>query len=419
MSATHANPTSNSAAHNLIKSLCAVTATCALVACSTVQQSTPASQSAYPPTQNAAVKQEQAPPRVEPADNKIVIEQTPTRPSSTPVTVDEQAPQPTELTPSRTNSNTEQVQAAKNTTQTTKPEAKRQHAFKLPRPVIVDTISRTGTLENPRLTEVSGMTASKHSPGVLYAINDSGNSATLYALSETGQHIGHWPIKATNRDWEDLDSVELNKQNYIVIGDTGDNLKVHRKSTLYLVAEPLPNAPPNSLLSPFMTINFVYEDGPRNVEAFAVHGTTLYLISKEPLGANGPTASRLYALEIPMKQAADTLTARFIAELPIPRASLESKLAASFVGVDLDHITAMDITAAGRTAYLLTYREVHKLARGKGESWPMAFQRRGTRIHSHNMGQTEALAIAPGRALFMTSENHKAPILAIPIQAAP
>jgi hypothetical protein len=292
-------------------------------------------------------------------------------------------------------------------------------AYDLPKPLIVDKITQTGNLENPQLTEVSGMVASRNSPGVLYAINDSGDSATLYALGEKGQHVAQWSIKARNKDWEDLDSIELNNQNYILIGDTGDNLRINRKGTFYLIAEPLPARLPDESLIPYMTIDFVYEDGPRNVEAFAVHGKTVFLISKEPLSSDGATASRLYALEMPPAPPSNTLTAKFLTELPKPRASFESKLAASFVGVDLDHVTAMDITASGRSAYLLTYRQIQRIDRASDESWSTAFQRYSKRIHTHNLGQAEALAIAPGRSVFVTAERRGAPLLSIPIQTAP
>jgi hypothetical protein len=389
-------------------SRCAVAATLALIACSTVPRpATLPTQESHPATVNDVPMTE------------VVIKKTlsPVKPSSTvqkpnketPVSNDSEPPKlKVELPP----------QTAK-TSQPKKPTVTAQQPFNPPEPVIVDKISRTGKLENPQLTEVSGLTASRNSPGVLYAINDSGDSATLYALSEKGQHIGQWAIKARNRDWEDLDSVELNNQNYVLIGDTGDNLRIHRKSTFYLVAEPLPGQLSDESLTPYMTIDFVYDDGPRNVEAFAVHGMTIYLISKEPLSPSGPTASRLYALEMPLTQPSNALTATFVTELPLPRASLESKLAASFAGVDLDHITAMSITASGRAAYLLTYREVHRIERSSDASWFSAFQSRGTRIHVHNLAQAEALAIASGRSVFVTSEKRGAPLWSIPIQAAP
>jgi hypothetical protein len=341
--------------------------------------------------------------RIEIANKDVAVDKTlsPERPGPTIQKSREEAPAPQDFEPATSNVET------------------RSPAYKLPKPLIVDKITRTGNLENPRLSEVSGMVASRNSPGVLYAINDSGDSATLYAFSEKGQHIAQWLIKARNKDWEDLDSIELNNQNYILIGDTGDNLKINRKGTFYLIAEPLPARLPDESLAPYMTIDFVYEDGPRNVEAFAVHGTTIYLISKEPLSSRGATASRLYALEIPLVQPSNTLTAKFITELPKPRASFESKLAASFVGVDLDHVTAMDMTASGRSAYLLTYRQIQRIDRASDESWSTAFQRRGKPIHTHNLGQAEALAIAPGRSVFVTAERKGAPLLSIPIQTAP
>jgi hypothetical protein len=401
-----------------ISNFCAVAATLALIACSTVPQpAIPPAQESYPTLVDVPLKG--SVPRIKTVNKKVLVNKplSPVKPESivqklseeTPISNENEPPEPKVARPPKP----AQKPHPKHTTV-----ASRQ-TINLPEPLIVDKITRTGNLESSQLTEVSGMTASRNSPGVLYAINDSGDSATLYALSEKGQHIEKWAIKARNRDWEDLDTVELNNQNYILIGDTGDNLRIHRKSTFYLVAEPLPGQLPDAPLTPYMTIEYVYEDGPRNVEAFAVHRTTIYLISKEPLGLSGPTASRLYALEIPPKQPSNTLTAKLITELPVPRTSLQSKLAASFAGIDLDHITAMDMTASGRTAYLLTYREVLRIERSGDESWSTAFKRRGRRMHTHNLGQAEALAIAPGRSVFITSERQGAPLWSIPIQTAP
>lgn len=284
-----------------------------------------------------------------------------------------------------------------------------------PRPNI-GTTAQTGALENRSLTEVSGLSASRDWPGVLYAINDSGNSATLYAMSETGRHLGEWTINGRNRDWEDLANVTLDGQNYVVIGDTGDNLQVHKKNTLYFVTEPAPGTPDDNPLEPDRTLNFVYEDGPRNVEAFAIHEKTIYLISKEPVSVAGTQASRLYSLAIPATQSSDTFIAKFVGTLAQPRQSLESKLAASLAGVDLDHPTALAIDSNGLSAYLLSYREVRRFDRLPSQTWEHAFQQKGRRIHFHQLGQAEALALAQDKTVFITSENRSAPIWAIPVK---
>jgi hypothetical protein len=397
---------------------CTVAATLLLVACSTVQQPPPSStQQSSPAALDTSLSD--ITPSIEIVNKEVLSDKTlsPVKPKATVQKSRNDAPASYETEATKSN-----VHIPPNTPKTSQPKtpkATTPPTIDLPEPVIVDKITRTGKLENPQLTEVSGMTASRKSPGVLYAINDSGNSATLYAFSEKGQHISKWAIKARNRDWEDLDSVEIDNQSYILIGDTGDNLRIHRNSTFYLIAEPLPNQGPDEFLTPYMTIDFVYEDGPRNVEAFAVHEMTIYLISKEPVSPSGVTASRLYALQIPLTQPLNALTAAFITELPVPQTNLESMLAASFAGIDLGHITAMDMTASGHAAYLLTYREVHKIERSSDESWSAAFQSRGIRIHTHNLEQAEALAISPGRSVFVTSENRGAPLWSIPIRAAP
>lgn len=286
----------------------------------------------------------------------------------------------------------------------------------LPPALDIRSIQKTGSLQNSALTEISGFSASKDWPGVIYAINDSGNAAKLYAISESGKDLGEWNIEGRNRDWEDLASVTLDGQNYVVIGDTGDNLNVHKTNTLYFIREPVPGRNTTQSLKPHMSVSFVYDDGPRNVEAFAIHDKTLYLISKEPITSSGTQPSRLYSLDIPATQPSKNLTARYLTTLPPVRQSLDAKLAASFVGVDLNHPTALDIDPNGRIAYLLSYRQVLRYNRLPEQSWAQAFQASGTRIHFHQLGQAEALALAPGRAVFITSENPAAPVWAIPVK---
>jgi len=292
----------------------------------------------------------------------------------------------------------------------------------------VTRIGRTGVIRNKQLLEASGFTASRNFPGVLYSINDSGNSPTLYAMSESGRHLKEWSINgAKNRDWEDLASVTLNGRNYIAIADTGDNLKIRRTSRIYLIPEPeidqfgtgLEAVRTKSYLSAAMRIDFKFEDGTRNVEAIASVGRTIYLISKEPVKTASSPDSRLYSIQIPNSQPKETLVATFLSTLPSPRKSIESRLAATFAGVNLDHITAIDIDASGHTAYLLSYREVRRVTRRPDQSWPEALSVLGRRIHFHNLGQTEALAIAGNRAVFITSEDKNAEIWAIPARVMP
>ena len=297
---------------------------------------------------------------------------------------------------------------------------------------------RTGFLENDRLAEVSALAVAQKTPGVLFALNDSGNKPVLFAFNEQGSHLAQWSINERNRDWEDMTTTTLNGIPYLIIGDTGDNLKIHAQSALHFIEEPdLPahaNQQQSRSLTPDFSIHFTYEDGPRNVEAFAVHDSVIYLISKEPVSAAGTIASRLYELPLIAGPSAgagtantngasassaatkNPVVARFIGTLGKPRRSFESRLAASLTGVDLNHPTALDFDPSSNTAYLLSYRHVQRIQRAANQSWAEAFSAPAQRIHSHGLKQAEALAVSPGRAVWLTSERRPAPLIGIPIQ---
>ena len=307
---------------------------------------------------------------------------------------------------------------------------------------------RTGFLENDRLAEVSALAVAQKTPGVLFALNDSGNKPVLFAFNEQGSHLAQWSINERNRDWEDMTTATINGIPYLIIGDTGDNLKIHAQSALHFIEEPdLPahaNQQQSRSLTPEFSIHFTYEDGPRNVEAFAVHDSVIYLISKEPVSAAGTIASRLYELPLITGPSAgagagagagasvgpansngasassaatkNPVVARFIGTLGKPRRSFESRLAASLTGVDLNHPTALDFDPSSNTAYLLSYRHVQRIQRAANQSWAEAFSAPAQRIHSHGLKQAEALAVSPGRAVWLTSERRPAPLIGIPIQ---
>ncbi len=281
----------------------------------------------------------------------------------------------------------------------------------------IESARRTGTVESQLLGEISGLAVSRKTPGVLFALNDGGNAAELHALSETGATLGQWTVEARNRDWEDMGNLRMNGRNYLVIGDTGDNDQVHADSTLYLVEEPSLDTPSTTILIPSRTLSFRYEDGPRNVEAFAFNGNTLYLISKEPIGPDGPRPSHLYELQIPEHIDSTVLVARHTGNLPLAPTNFESRLAAAVAGVDLNHPTALDFDTASNTAYVLTYRHVIRIVKGEQQSWAQAFSQSSERIYAHDLKQAEALAVMPGKSVWFTSEYLAAPLWALPLLA--
>ena len=324
--------------------------------------------------------------------------------------------EPTEAAPKRAAARTPAIPADSSSTMS--PESQTgQTTSATPEPLNIESARRTGTVASQMLDEISGLAVSRKTPGVLFALNDSGNPAQLHALSETGATLGQWTVKAHNRDWEDLGNLRMNGKDYLVIGDTGDNRQVHSTSTLYLVEEPSLDTPSSTVLVPFKTLRFRYEDGPRNVEAFAFHANTLYLISKEPIGPDGPQPSHLYELPIPENIDSTVLLARHTGNLPLAPTNLESRLAAAVAGVDLNHPTALDFDTASNTAYVLTYRHVIRIVKSQPQSWAQAFSQSSERIHAHDLKQAEALAVMPGHSVWFTSEYLSAPLWALPLLA--
>jgi hypothetical protein len=128
-------------------------------------------------------------------------------------------------------------------------------------------------------------------PGVIWAHNDSGDTPRVFALDLTGKLLGICTISgAAARDWEDIaigPGPDPNQQ-YLYIGDIGDNGARYPSVRLYRVAEPDvdPTHPFGRMaLGPAATLELTYPDGPRDAETLLVDPQTkdIYVIAKRDL----------------------------------------------------------------------------------------------------------------------------------------
>jgi hypothetical protein len=79
-------------------------------------------------------------------------------------------------------------------------------------------------LANKKITESSGLAASRRTAGVFWTHNDSGDKPSLYAFDLRGRDLGTWQIQgAAGRDWEDMASFSLGGKPWLLVADTGDN----------------------------------------------------------------------------------------------------------------------------------------------------------------------------------------------------
>jgi hypothetical protein len=148
-----------------------------------------------------------------------------------------------------------------------------------------------GTVTAAEVTEASGMVASRTQPDLLWVHNDSGHSASIYAVTPQGTLLASYGVAgATMRDWEDiaLGPGPKPEQDYLYIGDVGDN-QGHRESiTVYRIPEPKVQSKPTIAplrTDPAQALRLVYPDGPRDAETLLVDPLTkdLYIISKRDL----------------------------------------------------------------------------------------------------------------------------------------
>jgi hypothetical protein len=169
------------------------------------------------------------------------------------------------------------------------------------------------------LPELSGLAASHLHPGLLYAHNDSGDSARFFALTEQAHVNAEIHLTgATATDWEDISVGPCPSGWCVYIGDTGDN-KVDRSNyVIYRVAEPATLATDGSITTvSYQSFPFEYPNGEHhNAETLLVHPITgqVFIVIKE----SGIPAT---VYEMPLPLMADTkVTLTVAGSLAIPPA---------------------------------------------------------------------------------------------------
>jgi hypothetical protein len=209
----------------------------------------------------------------------------------------------------------------------------------------------------PELSEASGIAASRRTPGMFWAHNDSGDPV-IFALDSQGAIKGRVRVTgASVDDWEDIAVGSCPNGPCVYIADMGDNSGNRKHITLYRVAEP---APGDAATSPVEAFQAAYPDGPHDAEAlFVTANSDVFLITK---GDPGPVA--LYKFPRPLAAGA-MLQLQRIGE-PIGGPKIEAK----------DRPTAADASPDGqwvamRTTHWIAFYRTTDLIAGR---WREAFR---------------------------------------------
>lgn len=144
-----------------------------------------------------------------------------------------------------------------------------------------------GTLHSEELVETSGLAASRLHPGVLYAHNDSGSDAVLFALHPDGSSAGRFVVEGVdNRDWEAMAAGPCpgKSGHCLYLGDVGDNVPSKHPS-VRLIVLPEPEDLSATSVEPLAVLTVTYDEGPRDCEALFVDSAgNVYLLEKYGTG---------------------------------------------------------------------------------------------------------------------------------------
>ncbi|MED7825244.1 WD40 repeat domain-containing protein [Streptomyces chiangmaiensis] len=142
------------------------------------------------------------------------------------------------------------------------------------------------TIKDPRITESSGLAASRLHPGIYWTHNDSDDGPYLYAVDgRTGKTVATITLRGVGTP-RDVEAVSIGPGNQIYVGDIGDNLDGSWPYVwIYKLPEPKVLQDQTVRATQYVV---KYSNGPRDAESLVVHPRTgrVYIIDKKEDGGH-------------------------------------------------------------------------------------------------------------------------------------
>ncbi len=228
-----------------------------------------------------------------------------------------------------------------------------------------------GDVENPGLSEASGLAASRVNPGYFWSHNDSGNPNVLYFFDDKGKGMRAFElVNAVNQDWEDMAIVgESDGSATIYVADFGDNTingAVRSDYTIYWFKEPIVNTSTSSKISAVNSLKFTLPDGARDMECLLIDQKTkdIFIVSKRE------NNKRLYKISASNVVPSARVQAEFIQELTF---SIPIIADSRVEGVNF--ISGGAISADNTEILIKNYFEMFYWKRSSGETISSALKR--------------------------------------------
>ena len=142
------------------------------------------------------------------------------------------------------------------------------------------------TIRDPRITESSGLAASRQHPGIYWTHNDSDDGPYIYAVdSSTGQTVARLTLTGVGTP-RDVEAISVGPGNRIHVGDIGDNLGGGWPHVwIYELPEPKTLRDQTIRATQYVV---KYSDGARDAESLVVHPKTgrVYVVDKNEQGGH-------------------------------------------------------------------------------------------------------------------------------------
>ncbi|HTQ99328.1 MAG TPA: hypothetical protein VMH83_05040 [Candidatus Acidoferrum sp.] len=168
----------------------------------------------------------------------------------------------------------------------------------------------TGRIVSPPIGALTGLVKGPGRANTFWAINGSGDSARIFAITEDGKSIlptyskfssygdepeqgkqqwqGFEVLNAKNVDWQDISA----DANYLYLADTGNADGKRRDLGIYLISKIDPTASTRSAVIQFLPVTYPEPKAPDAGSLFVDHGTP-YLIGGNRGNAAAATLYRL------------------------------------------------------------------------------------------------------------------------------
>lgn len=240
-----------------------------------------------------------------------------------------------------------------------------------------------------KLSQVSGMTASRSQPGVFWMHDDTVAGSFLFAVNANGDVLQQYQLQTSRVDWEDIAIGPGPGLDYIYLADTGDDAL--NRLDYRIVRVPEPTVPVSSTQVQPLTPEefwFIYPGGPQDCETllFDRETGTPYLIERT---TGAPT---VHKFPMPLNTAWSGANPVSLIDIPV-------------TGTFDANIAGGDSSRDARRIILRNDGGAREYARPAGASFEEIFHQSGTVITAPAGQAYEAIAYGgEGAELWTTTE---------------